>query len=283
MVLALAGLRWIYHNLRSISNQMETVSIIIPSLNRPESLATCLGSIENQTYKDYRIYVISDDAPLSVCRNKGAKLARGKYLVFIDDDVRCTPRWLEEIVSTFERFPAVGGVSGLAVISEEFRSRRDLFRYKHIKRWLYDKFFCDGQDMLPSHITASGTFTTGASNENCNYEGEVDFLEACNMAFRADIFNDLGGFDNVYEGVGEWCEPDLSFAIRKIGWKLWFNPRAKLYHEPSRTGVFHKRNNEISQRIKNYETFAKRWVSPCLKHSLFKLFVRFYYAIKALK
>lgn len=262
---------------------MEAVSIIIPSLNRPHSLTTCLESIRGQTFKDYKVYVIDDKDTLVRCRNKGAYLAKGDILVFIDDDVRCTPTWLEELVKSFGENRKIGGVSGPAVITAEYRQNRDLFRNRRLKRYIYDYFFCEGKHRLPGHIMPSGAFTTGSSDESCQYEGEVHFLEACNMAFRDFVFDAVGGFSSDYLGVGEWCEPDICFRMRKLGYKMWFNPNAKIYHEPSQQGVYKQRFKELELRYKNYLTFSKQWISPHWKHELFKKFMRTYYALKAIK
>ncbi len=257
-------------------------SIIIPTLNRPGSLAKCLESINNQTEKDYEVILVSEEGALSKLRNDGAKRAKGDYFIFIDDDVITTPDWLKEIITSFEKDRFIGGVSGPAVIPETFRSNRDIFSHRRIKR-LYDLWFCRGKQYLPGHIMPSGAWTTGACMESCNYEGEVDFLEACNMAYERNTFNILGGFDEGYKGVGDWSEPDLAYRVRKMGKNLWFNPKAKLYHYPSQSGAFKKRKADAKNRLENYEKFSKRWLKQTLEHKLYKMFIRGYYGIKTIE
>lgn len=101
------------------------------------------------------------------------------------------------------------------------------------------------------------------------------------MAFLADAFREVGGFDEAYGGVGDWSEPDICYRIRKAGYTLWFNPKAALYHEPSRTGAFKKRK-KVGARLTNYFLFARRWVKPHWKHTAYKLFLRAYFSIKEL-
>lgn len=262
--------------------QPPKVSIIIPTLQRADSLNECLLSLEGQTFRDYEIILVTEEGELAALRNAGARRARGTYLLFIDDDVICAPRWLEFIVQTFSDRPDCAGVSGPAVITERFRCNRDIFSKKFAKL-LYDLWFCGGQSSLPGHITRSGAWTTGACNASCAYEGPVHFLEACNMAFRADVFNKLDGFDETYRGVGDWSEPDLSFRIRRAGHKLWFCRNARLEHRPSRSGAFKKRKSDSGNRLANYELFSKRWIRPCWQHTAYKLFLRIYYALASLK
>lgn len=262
---------------------METASIIIPSIGRSENLRQCLQSIREQTYTDYKIYIINDLAPLFECRNRGALKALGYYIIFIDDDVVCHPKWLESIINTFKSSDSIAGVSGPAIIQEDLRQNRDLFKYKFIKKYVYDKFFCESKSDLPGRLMKSGAFTTGSSSKDCHYEGEVDFLEACNMAFVKSVFNRVGMFSNEYKGVGEWQEPDVCFAIKKLGYKMWFNPKAKVYHNISQQGAYKRRFEESKIRYSNYLTFSKKWIKPHWKHTLFKLFMNAYYAYKTSK
>ena len=261
---------------------MPTVSIIIPTLGRNESLRDCLESLWQQTYQDYEIIKVTEEGPLAKLRNEGAKRARGKYLVFIDDDVWCSPQWLRGIVRAFEESQDRAGISGPSIITNEYRRNRDIFNYKFFK-WLYDFIFCRGKSHLPGHITKAGAWTTGACNPNCSYQGEVQFLEACNMAYRFDIFHELNGFDESYKGVGDWSEPDLAFRVRQLGYKLWFSRDACLEHRPSKSGAFKKRLSDSRNRLANYELFSSRWIKPCWQHDLYKWFLRSYYAYKSSK
>ena len=285
MGLALASVLWVPHHLHPLSMSQPSkmgkslsASIIIPSLNRPESLIRVLESLAQQTFLDYEIIIRREEGPLAKIRNDGAREAKGDYLIFIDDDVCLTPYWLSSIVTSFQADENIGGVSGPAVITNAYRRNRDLFAYPRLKK-LYDIAFLEGKGDLPGQITKSGTWTTGASNETCTFEGKVDYLEACNMAFKADVFWKAGGFDESYGGIGDWSEPDLAFRVRQLGYVLWFNPLAKLYHEPSRTGAYLKRDT-CQARLSNYLLFSRRWIKPSWRHELYKSFLRTYYFIK---
>lgn len=224
--------------------------------------------------------IIEEEGDLAKLRNQGAKRASGKYLIFIDDDVICSAKWLESIIECFSRYESIGGVSGPSTILHEYRRNRDLFRYPFAK-WLYNLIFLEGRAFLPGHITKSGAWTTGAADEKCSYEGPVDFLEACNMAFKRSAFEEVGGFDEGYIGVGDWSEPDLAFRVRKAGYQLWFTQGAKLCHYPSKSGAFKKRNLDSKNRLQNYLRFASRHVPSHWRNELYKLFLRSYYAFKS--
>lgn len=99
------------------------VSVIVPIYNAEKYLIECLESIINQTYKNIEIILINDgstDNSLNICnrykkynflkiisqpnqgvscaRNKGLKIASGKYIVFVDSDDYIAPNMIEELV-----------------------------------------------------------------------------------------------------------------------------------------------------------------------------------------
>ncbi len=103
------------------------VSVIVPTYNRPEMLVSTLQSILNQTYRNHEIIVVNDcgldvanivgwlnqqgnityvrhdrNRGLAAARNTGIKLARGKYLAYLDDDDLFYPGHLETLVSFLE-------------------------------------------------------------------------------------------------------------------------------------------------------------------------------------
>lgn len=259
---------------------MPLASVIIPTLGRRDSLHDCLESLWNQTYQDFEIIQVREEGELARLRNEGAKRSRGEYLIFIDDDVVCDPGWLQAIMHVFENRMDVAGVSGPSIIPSEFKRNRDLFKYGPIK-WLYDLVFLEGRAYLPGHFTKAGAWTTGACDASCDYEGEIEFLEACNSAYRREAFEIMGGFDEAYRGVGDWSEPDLSFRLRRAGYKLWFSRNARLEHHPSCSGAFKKRKSDSVNRMANYELFSSRWIEPCWQHNLYKQFMRTYYALRS--
>jgi len=256
---------------------MLKASIVIPSLGRGDSLKNCLASLDKQTYKNFERIVVKDEDQLTRVRNKGLSQAKGDVVIFTDDDVYFPPTWLENIISVFTKFPMVGGVSGPAIIEKKYKGNRDITRFKTLKK-IYDFMFLEGKENLPGLITKAGTWTTGAMNDSL-YEGEVDYLEACNMAYRKECLDEVKGFDETFRGVGDWSEPDLAFRVREKGWKLWFSGGCRLYHRPNTGGAFRKRHKDYF-RLENYKRFASKHIRPSKKHSMYLLFLKIYYKMK---
>src|SRR5262245_50874255 len=98
---------------------MIEISVIIPTYNRAERLRACLDALTRQTQpgSDFEVVVVDDGStpetlqlltslttpyPLVVisqenlgqCRalNRGAEAARGRYCLFLDDDMVASPQ-----------------------------------------------------------------------------------------------------------------------------------------------------------------------------------------------
>lgn len=102
------------------------VSVIIPTYNRPDLLSCAIGSVLDQTYKNFEIIVINDygedvfdvvesfesdnieylchikNSGLSYTRNTGIKVSKGEILCYLDDDDLFLPHYLEELVQIYE-------------------------------------------------------------------------------------------------------------------------------------------------------------------------------------
>lgn len=103
-----------------------TVSVIVPTRNRPEQLERAMASIAAQTFPDYEVIVVNDGGsdvtevmakahhqqqtlrlithPSSLgaaaARNSGIRMSRGEYIAYLDDDDIYYPRHLEILIRT---------------------------------------------------------------------------------------------------------------------------------------------------------------------------------------
>ncbi|MGE5799190.1 MAG: glycosyltransferase, partial [Syntrophaceae bacterium] len=103
------------------------VSVIVPTYNRPDQLVAALKSILAQTYRNVEIIVVNDcgtdveprisslnqdrsityvkhgkNRGLAAARNTGIKVARGKYIAYLDDDDLFYPPHVETLVRALE-------------------------------------------------------------------------------------------------------------------------------------------------------------------------------------
>ncbi len=112
-----------------MAKESPAISVIIPMYNVERYIIYCMESIMQQTFKDFEVIMIDDastDNTYRVCqtlfgkdervtilrnesnqgqcnsRNRGMKLARGKYLYFMDSDDEILPQGLEKLYRTAE-------------------------------------------------------------------------------------------------------------------------------------------------------------------------------------
>ena len=247
------------------------ISVVIPSLNREKELAQCIESLNDDRIRIQWI-VLRERGALAKLRNAGLRQVRARRVLFCDDDILASPEYLRRLLEGLDG--ATRGVTGPSHIPEAYRRNRDLFRWPAIT-WGYQCLFV-GQEFRPGHLTSSGTFVP---TPDWHYRGAVQFLEACHMSFQTEALKAVGGFDEVYGGIGDWSEPDVCFRLRqRFGDAcLQFDPQLSVEHRCAAGGATLLRVADAGQRYRNYVTFASRWVPPTLRHRLYRSFLLAYY------
>jgi GT2 family glycosyltransferase len=294
------------------------ISVVIPTLRRSEELEECLDALSKQTFKNFEVIIVNNKGELNYLKNKyfnisvvqqnkeglvsarniGLFNAKGRIVSFIDDDVVVSESWTQEIFNTFSKRLNIGGVSGPTLIPQELIDNRDILSFQNkIERnvfWkiigkIYTYFVLENQPKAIGRIFKSGAFSLGSNYiESTKIATEVDYLEACNMSFRKDILDNIGGFSLEYKGIGDWSEPDLAFRVRKVGYRLFFNPKAIVHHRISQQGVYDQRGQDSYQRTKNFIHFYFKWIRPNTLNKLLRfnfnlLFINLYWLYKFFK
>ena len=119
------------------------VSVVVPTRNNARTLAACLESVRAQDYRPIEVLVIdngsTDGTPeiaarladrvedrgpeRSAQRNRGAALARGEHLLFIDSDMLLRPEVVADCVATQARTGAPAVIIPETSIGEGFWAR----------------------------------------------------------------------------------------------------------------------------------------------------------------
>ncbi len=212
---------------------MARVSIVLPTVDRPEALYNLLRHLEHQTVPPLEIIVVDQSAPedarvaayaaarpcvrycrlpergLPGARNSGARMAAGEVVLFLDDDVIPEPDLVRRHAARYDD-PAVMGVGGRVLGG-------------------YDR---------PGRET--GRFHPGAGTVVRNFGAavpcEVEHLPGGNMSFRREVFGRIGGFDLRFGGAAIGEETDFCLRARRAGMRLVFEPRAAVEHLHLPTG-----------------------------------------------
>ena len=200
------------------------ISIVIPTLDRPLKLNSCLKSlffaINKNKVIDLEILVIdqSDDSQtknlcsnyvvnyfhnnikgLSKARNVGILNSKGEYILFLDDDIEVSSDYFHELFNMIKNNKEVDAFTGKLINKDETSTYS---RYQNIKStWINKNSF---------HVVlSSGT------------------------GIKRSYFEDVGKFDENF-GIGEFYgggeEADLIFRGLKKNKKIFFNSNLISYH-----------------------------------------------------
>jgi GT2 family glycosyltransferase len=227
-----------------------SLSVAICTKDRPDSLARCLESLQNLQIAAgdprFEILVI-DNAPsddrtqtlvtalphvryvrepmpgLDFARNRAIAAATGVLLAFIDDDVVVDRQWFDGLMEAWQENPDAGAFTGqvlpfeLATAAQVLFERRGGFRHG-FEKVRYGQTAPD--DTLRIYPCSTGRFGVG-----------------CNMAFRRDVLQKIGGFDEALDtgrplpGGGDH---DIFYRVIRAGFPLVYEPHYLVFHQHRR-------------------------------------------------
>jgi GT2 family glycosyltransferase len=206
------------------------ISIVIAAKNAEQTLAKCLNALFEQDYPDFEVIVVNDGSSdkteaivggypglkvlrtsgvgRSEARNLGVKEARGSYIAFTDADCMVNPDWLNELLKGFTS-------NGVAAAGGIQRSPSD-------ETWFGKK--------VHQFLSSCGFFTNYM--QSFRDIREVTHNASCNVIYLKSAYANEGGFSSDF-GAGE--DPDLDHRLRKRGYRIFFNPKAIVYHYRAKT------------------------------------------------
>lgn len=219
---------------------MKSISVIIPSRNRKQQVIDLLCDLSDQSLTAHEIIVvdqsddpylldnclyIQDQGGVGPCRarNLGAEQAKGDILVFLDDDVRVEPNFLELLCEPILQGRYIATCGAICDSDGKYVTNEPHFWRTNHKVWLL---------ALTAKLSHVGHGLTLA------------FPSGCSAVLRS-VFVELGGFDTFFDpnGAGE----DREFALRLFhaGYPIYYNSEAKVKHLGSSTGGRRSVNLEI--------------------------------------
>jgi len=248
------------------------VSIVIVTYNRGQIINRCLSSLERQTTKPDEIIVIdsSDNNETKrivqgkriiykhtirrlhqpQARNIALEMAKGDIIAFLDDDVICATKWLENIIQGYS-LDDVAGVGGPVIRSDE--NLRPLERVKRSDK--NQNFFTryGGIHVIGAWVPSEPVRTK--------------LMMGCNMSFLKEKLKEVGGFDEFYGRDAAYREEtDPQIALIKRGYDFMYMPQAIVYHLKCRTGGI-RSNNPADYRYwcaKNHKYLADKYFPKLL-------------------
>ena len=232
------------------------VSIIIANYNGRDLLQKCLESLSNVNYQNLEIIIIdnnsTDDSVEFVTKNHpsiilvkldknkgfaepnniGAKIAKGQFLLFLNNDTVVTENFISEMIN--------------AIITD-----------KKIA-------ICQSLLLKPNgDIDSSGDFLDDLgvvynSKTKIDHIREISSARGASMLIRANIFEKLHGFDEKFFVSFE--DVDLCWRAWILGYRTLMIPTSIVYHSAGSTIkkikseiAFHGFKNQLAMKVTNFE------------------------------
>jgi glycosyltransferase involved in cell wall biosynthesis len=235
-----------------IKEQSPMVSVIVPTFNRPEMLAQAINSIKQQSFSNFEIVVVNDagkpveqgldqidcsgrityikhscNRGLAAARNSGIRLARGKYIAYLDDDDLFYNDHLENLVKFLET----------------------------------TKYKVAYTDACRAHqVMQSGKYVVSKRDVPYSIDFDYDLILCTNYVpvlcfmHEKSCLDDVGGFDETFNRYEDW---DLWIRLSQ---------KYKIAHIKKVTCEFSWRKDGTSMTSGNQNEFHKMYDQICSKY-----------------
>lgn len=228
----------------------ELISVIIRTIQRPHILWEAVQSVLDQIYSNFEIIIIEDGEPISgdflkgkssdprihyyftdrrigrsAAGNLGMRYAKGKYLIFLDDDDIFFPNHLEILANELITHPSYVAAYSLAYEVP--------IRVFSVNPYTYKEFRGKVQYAQPFN-----RLRLMMSN----------YIPIQSILFRRDLYKKAGGFDESLELLEDW---DLWIRYSLFGDFIFVPIITSKYHVP-------KNHKDLLQRSRNFEFWENK-------------------------
>lgn len=234
---------------RSNEKLMGLVSVVIPNYNGEKYLRDCLDALLKQGYAEYEVIIVdngsedsdymwikqseritfkrlSENYGFSKAVNEGIKMAKGEYVLLLNNDTVVQSDFIKALVEAIEKDDRIFGVSSKMIAYQNHEIMDDAGDEYTLMGWAYKNG--DGKPVQ-------------------SYEKEKKVFSACGGAalYRKKVFDEIGYFDEHFFAYVE--DVDISYRARIFGYYNVYCPKAKVYHIGSATSG--SRYNEFKVKL----------------------------------
>ncbi len=254
-------------------------TIIIPVHNQIRFTLACLHSIYlHAGRQDYEV-LIADDASTDQTRtafsghfprvrhlrsdvnlgflrtcNAAAQEAKGRFLVFLNNDTVVLPGWLSELLRTFADHPGTGLAGSKLIYPDGRLQEAGGFVFEDGGAWNYGRL----QD---------------PADQRFNFARDTDYCSGASLAVDAALWKSLGGFDERF-APAYYEDTDLAFRVRAAGRRVLYQPCSSVVHFEGLSSGTSENTGVKRHQALNRTRFKAKWADglagygPCDPASL---------------
>lgn len=258
--------------LRFVREGHPMVSIVIPVYNQIHYTYACLVSILEHTKDVVYEVIIADDVSsdatrelekftenVVICRNEtnqgflkncnqAARAARGKYIMFLNNDTQVTEGWLSSLVNLIESDPSIGMTGSKLVYPDGRLQEAGGILWSDGSGWNYGRL-------------------DDPEKPEYNYVKDVDYISGAAILLSNELWKQIGGFDERFAPA--YCEDsDLAFEVRKAGYRVVYQPLSKVIHfEGISNGTDVNGSGLKRYQVENSLKLREKWAEEFKKQS----------------
>ena len=233
-----------YNCLRTVQANDQTISqeiIIINNASTDETLA-----LLEQVHGAHQIINNRENQGFVQACRQGAALAKGEFVLFLNNDTQVMPGWLANMVAMMDAHPDIG-ITGSKLIYPDGRLQEaGGIIFSDASGYNYGRL----QDPTASEY---------------NYSRPVDYCSGASLMIRKSLWEQIGGFDLRY-APAYYEDTDLCFAARQTGYQVYYcHDSEVIHHEGITAGTDITSGYKAYQAI-NKDKFVEKWQHVLLTH-----------------
>lgn len=266
--------------MRHIPADPPLFSVIILNWNGRHLLEECLASVLSQSFRDFETIVVDNGStdgsvawlkerrgesvstvtlPLNLGfaggNNAGIRIARGEYVILLNNDTAVDPGWLAALAAAVRRHPAAG-----------------MFTPKILNYFRRDEIDNTGLVIYPDGL-ARGRHRLEKDDGRFDEEGEALVPSGCAGCYGRRMLGEIGSLDESFFAYGE--DVDLGLRGRWAGYRCIYVPGAVVYHKYSATsGAYSPQKAFLAERNRLWQLF-KNFPAADILISPFYTFLRY--------
>lgn len=239
------------------------VSIVIPVYNQFSYTYACLRTIAERSGDVPYEVIVADDCSTDLTKsldrivsgvriirnaenlrflrncNHAAAEAKGKYILFLNNDTQVLENWLQPLVELMEREETVGMTGSRLVYPDGRLQEAGGIVWKDGSAWNYGHF-------------------QNASGPEYNYVKDADYISGASIMIRRALWERLGGFDERF-APAYYEDTDLAFQVRAAGFRVVYQPLSVVVHFEGISNGKSTSGGEKAYQEANAVKFREKW------------------------